>query len=221
MKEIKARQFEKSPKSDEHRKLREDTENKFHTFSFQFIDHRCQFIEREIKKYLSKVTPKFILNFAWSSKSLESIVLPRLKQQLDSLDKSGTVYQFNCFCEHSYIGESCRVLFKRIKEHNQKSRGSEVYNHISTCPHFENEVKKVCPDTSKTTKLFLLKTRFKILESNLHRYYDGQIAESLWIHLLYKTLFAHCLSYNQYRGCFLSSNHPQPLYQNTLCAQNL
>ena len=188
MKEIKSRNFEKSPKSDEQRKLREDNNNKFHIFSFQYIDHRCQIIEREIKKYLKKVTPNFILSFAWSSKSLESIVLPSLKQKLDVLEKSGTVYSFNCFCGASYIGESCRVLSKRISEHNQKSRGSEVYSHISSCPDFENEVKKVCPDISKTTKLFLLKSRFKLLESNLYRYHERQIAESLWIHLLKPSL---------------------------------
>ena len=120
IREVKARDFQKSPKSDRYKDLRKDPNNKFHYFTAQFIDSRCQKIERKIKKHLTKITPNFFINFCWSSKTLESIILPRLKHQLDPFSKSGTVYQFTCQCGSSYIGESQRQLSKRIQEHGQK-----------------------------------------------------------------------------------------------------
>ena len=181
--EIKSRNFEKSPKSNRYKELKKDPTKKFHIFSTQFIDSRCQFIERTIKKYLNKITPDFIINFCWSSKSLESIILPKLKENLEPLQKSGTVYQFTCPCKKRYIGETTRQLIKRIQEHGQKSRNSEVYAHTSQCEHYKSEIAKFCSDERKTTGLFYLKKCFTILQSNLIHYNERQVSESIYIHL--------------------------------------
>ena len=77
-----------------------------------------------------------------------------------------------------------RQLSVRIKEHNQRPRKSEIFSHISQCDLYQNELKKLCPDMRKTTGTFFLKTRFKILASNLQHYNERTIFESLYIHLL-------------------------------------
>ena len=89
-----------------------------------------------------------------------------------------------CPCKKRYIGETTRKLIKRIQEHGQKSRNSEVFAHISECEHYKSEISKFCSDERKTTGLFYLKKCFTILQSNLIHYNERQISESIYIHLM-------------------------------------
>ena len=83
---------------------------------------------------------------------------------------SGVVYKFECTCSQSYVGETYRTLSTRITEHNVPSRKSEIVSHIQQCDKFNDEVKVHCPNLKRTSKLFHLKSKFRILETNLTDY---------------------------------------------------
>ena len=86
------------------------------------------------------------------------------------------------------MGETYRTLYTRIKEHNAPSRKSEIISHISECPKFNEEVQVHCPNLNRTTKLFLLRSKFRILEKNLTDYRNRILAESMHIILEKPTL---------------------------------
>ena len=128
------------------------------------------------------------MNFAWKTYTLHNFITPRLKARIEPLDRSGLVYKFECPCSESYVGETYRTLSTRIKEHNAPSRNSEIVSHISQCTKFIDEVKVLCPDLKRTTKLFHLKSKFRILEPNLTDYRNRILAESMHIILEKPTL---------------------------------
>ena len=85
------------------------------------------------------MTPEFRINFAWKSVSLNNVVLPRLKRKLSDTETSGVVYKFECDCKKSYIGETRRLLITRASEHGQKSKKSEISEHIFQCEKYEKQ----------------------------------------------------------------------------------
>ena len=179
--QIVGREFKPKEKEIDYEKMKKEYPDRFHTFSYTYLDHSCDFIARKISKYLKSITKDFHCNFAWKTNTLHSVFIPKLKAPIDLLDKSGLVYRFECDCQATYVGETYRRLGTRITEHNQKSRKSEIVEHINNCEEFLNCVKVKCPDLKKTSCLFHLKSKFSILESNLSRYRDRTVSESLHI----------------------------------------
>ena len=109
-------------------------------------------------------------------------MLPLLKPQLDMYKKAGVVYRFTCPCNAKYIGETARELEIRIREHNQKSRASEIYQHISTCEKYQ----KSLPTTTtkiRSTYNFHFRQFFTIIKGNLFSYYDRTCIEAIFISL--------------------------------------
>ena len=49
------------------------------------------------------------------------MIRPGGKDPISEFKKSMVVYQYNCFCEASYVGMTSRQFGKRIKEHIPKS----------------------------------------------------------------------------------------------------
>ena len=56
--------------------------------------------------------------------------------------KNGCIYKFTCAkdCEKTYIGESKRLLKKRIREHTQPCRSTAIFKHISECEYFKESL---------------------------------------------------------------------------------
>ena len=159
-----------------------------HSFSYTFLDNHCDLIAKEVQKYLKSVTKDFHVNFAWKTNTLHNFITPKLKARIEPLDCSALVYKFECACSDTYVGETYRTLSTRIKEHNAPSRNSEIISHIQTCDKFIDEVRVQCPDLNRTTKLFHLKSKFRILERNLTDYKNRIISESMHIILHKPTL---------------------------------
>ena len=67
-------------------------------------------------------------------------------------------------------------------------RKSEIVSHIQQCDKFNDEVKVQCPNLNRTSKLFHLKSKFRILEKNLTDYRNRIISESMHIILEKPTL---------------------------------
>ena len=108
--------------------------------------------------------------------------MPLIKPEIDKFKKSSLVYKFECPCNATYIGETARELDVRIREHNQKSRNTEIFQHTSTCEIYQNSL----PTTTtkmRSTYHFHFRNFFSILKSNLFNYYDRTCAEAIFITL--------------------------------------
>ena len=183
IKEVRNRGFKKKEREVDFEKEKKEHPEKFHTVCLNFTSERCIKIEKFIKNFVKKLTPEFRINFAWKSISLNNIVLPRLKRKILDTETSGIVYKFECDCKKTYIGETRRLLITRASEHGQKSKKSEISDHIFQCEKYEKQfnVDYLLPGV-KERKLFLLK-HFSILSKGLQRYRDRTIMEALFIRM--------------------------------------
>ena len=84
-----------------------------------------------------------------------------LKPRTSVLYKSNVVYKFSCSCDRSisYIGETRRQLFTRIKEHCTHNNNSAVFDHIQTCMPCQNS------KISDRFEVLLHCTRYNILSA--------------------------------------------------------
>ena len=182
--EVKNRNFQPKTKKIDYQKMKKEFPDRFHCFTYNYIDYGCERIARNIQKIIRKVTPLFTVSFAWRSNTLNQILLPSLKQKLEIFNQPDCIYMFECPCqEGSYIGETLRQVKVRISEHNSKSKSvkSEVASHILNCQQYQSLLKKECPNPNRSSGITFLKKHFKVLETNLSNYRDRQIAESLHI----------------------------------------
>ena len=164
--------------------MKKEFPDRFHCFTYNYIDYGCERVAKNIQKIIKKVTPLFNVSFAWRSTTLNQVILPSLKQKIEILNQPACVYKFECPCNEAvYIGETLRQVKTRISEHNSKSKTvkSEVANHILNCQPYQNALKNEYPNLNRTTGLSFLKKHFCVLETNLTNYFDRQIAESLYI----------------------------------------
>ena len=97
-------------------------------------------ISDEMRQYDVNVTA------AYSTTKVESYF--SLKTKMPLLFKSNVVYRFSGSCDKnvSYIGETRRQLFVRIKEHQQDGNNSAVFSHLYDC--------SVCQNINNITKSF-------------------------------------------------------------------
>ena len=138
---------------------------------------------------LKNATPNYQLNLAWTTVKLRNSITFRLKPSVAYLDKSGVVYNFQCFCSSNYVGETKRKLESRIQDHNQKSRETSVFEHIKNCESFYKKFFETygVPPTFQRSKIestrrfCLLKDQFSIIDSNLDNYYRRTDFEGIYI----------------------------------------
>ena len=59
-------------------------------------------------------------------------VMPSLKPPVEKMLRSGLVYQLTCpSCDARYVGETCRHMLTRFKEHTQKA--GPMKKHLQQC----------------------------------------------------------------------------------------
>ena len=79
-------------------------------------------ISEKIKRICSKVGIRVMFR---SGRTLRSL-LTKVKPRTDPTDATGVVYRIPCMdCDRSYIGETCRTLDVRLKEHQRCCRNLE------------------------------------------------------------------------------------------------
>jgi hypothetical protein len=49
---------------------------------------------------------------------------------MDKLEKSNLVYEYDCICPEFNIGETKRAIDIRIRDHQTKSKNTNIYQHI-------------------------------------------------------------------------------------------
>ena len=162
-----------------------------HTLSLPFSSARCSSIASQIYKILKNITPFFKLHIVFTTLKLASLILPRLKPKKDYFNNNDVIYQFDCECDSSYIGETKRLLHARILEHRTK-KSSHVFKHISACEKYKNTLYdqfNVDPDNLPPKNKFaemgraFIHDHFKILETNLTNPYHRKLYEGLLITL--------------------------------------
>ena len=182
IKSIKSKNFQPNQDKELYAKEKQENPERHHTFCIPYANINIEHICKLIQKTISKITPGYRINFAYSTAKISSFLLPRIKPNLNDLDRSAVVYQFNCPCGASYIGETVRIFRLRINEHNQKSRPSEIHNHISQCQAYKDHLPTNI-DSKKTTYNYHLHSLFKILQKNMYNYHSRINTESILITL--------------------------------------
>ena len=183
IREVRDRKFQKKEREIDFEKEKRENPERFHTVCLNFTSERCLKVEKFIKNFIKKLTPEFRITFAWKSISLNNVVLPRLKRKISDIESNGLVYKFECDCKKTYIGETRRMLSTRASEHGQKSKNTEVSNHIFQCKEYQKQfnIDYLLPGV-KERKLFLLE-HFSILSKGLQKYRDRTIMEALFIRM--------------------------------------
>ena len=105
--------------------------------------------------------------------------------------RNGCIYEFTCAkqCGKKYIGETKRILKKRIAEHFQESRASAVCEHTKKCEHFQKSLSEKLSEKPNSKPAELTKIRmdhqedhFRSLAFNTN-YYKRTTIEALLISL--------------------------------------
>ena len=165
--EVKSRDFRPSDsKARRLEELNDETTEKY-TLSLPFTSFRCAVINRKLVEILSLFTPNFKLRTTFSTIKLESITSPRLKPKKPLLLTTHCIYEFECPCQKTYIGETKRILWERIKEHRTDKK-SHIYEHYKNCPVYNAkffEKYEVDPDNAPDNILRdFIKDKFTVLE---------------------------------------------------------
>ena len=163
----------------------------FHIFKLTYSNFDVEFVTRKIQKIVKDITPNFKISFAYTTPKLSQIILKQLKPQLNMFEKSALIYQFTCPCGESYVGETTRPLLTRIKEHNQPSRNTAIFNHTSQCTIYQNSLPK-CTTKKHSSYTFHFKSFFKVLATNLFNYTHRINTEAIFISLLAPSINEQC-----------------------------
>ena len=77
---------------------------------------------------MTKFVPicSFRVNVCFRNIKVTKIFSRHAKADIDLFDRSNCVYNYDCVCLDSYIGETKRCLGVRISEHQQNSKGSNI-----------------------------------------------------------------------------------------------
>ena len=135
---------------------------------------------------MSQFTPQFKLRTSFSTIKLSSITSPRLKPKKTLMLTTACIYEFECPCQKTYIGETKRILWERIKEHRTDKK-SHIFKHYKTCPVYNQkffEKYNVDPDNAPDNILRdFIKDKFTVLEKNLNHTSFRKTFEGLLITL--------------------------------------
>ena len=101
----------------------DDETEKQHLLVTPYVKGLSENIERRCKHINVKTV--------FSSKRTLRSELVNVKKRIDLSDRKGVVYEIECGCGHSYIGETGRTLNTRIKEHKYAVRRYDPNNGIS------------------------------------------------------------------------------------------
>ena len=87
-------------------------------------------------KKIKNFTPDFSINTCFRSIKISNIYSCTFKPKIEKFETAYCVYHFRCNCNLDYYGQCKRKLKVRIREHNQPSRKSSIWLHISSCQKF-------------------------------------------------------------------------------------
>ena len=150
-----------------------------------FTSKRCDKVAQQIISCIKKATPDYHLNICWRNVKLSEHHSPKLKLAVPKLEKNGCVYQFQCKCSHTQIGETKRQLKARLAEHNRRRTKSAIYDHISECQPYNLSLSEIHGESPTRNQRFsFLDSHVTILASGIVNYHDRTNLEAVMITIL-------------------------------------
>jgi hypothetical protein len=134
------------------------------------------YLDHSTNTYKNKLTNIFIPAF-YTNNNLNRYLFNN-KDKAQKMDSSG-VYRIWCSdCDANYIGQTCRAITTRIKEHDRAFRGlsclSEMADHCFEHNHsFDMDNAEILHSESRYTKLIALETLE--INNNKHKIINRQI----------------------------------------------
>jgi hypothetical protein len=128
------------------KKIKNNSDYKRHTTVLPFINEH---LKNQVKKIIRH--NKIECNIAFKNTKLYSLTnsMKMNRQEPDIMNTIGVVYQLNCIpcknlgIEICYIGEICRTVKHRLKEHLYKNTNSELWSEVykhSINSHGNNDI---------------------------------------------------------------------------------
>ena len=94
------------------------------------------------------------------------------------------VYEFKCYCQLSYIGETQQQFCKRIQEHNQPSRKTAIFNHIDSCDTYKTALTaELGSKPTPKEKINFITKQFVAKSTGLTNYHERKTQEAIFIRL--------------------------------------
>ena len=116
-----------------------------------YTSHRINKIMNKLKFEIKKSFVDIQLNIIYTSKKLFSAFKPLLKPTTPITEKQGVVYNFECDCSETYIGETGTILRFRINQHFTQKQSS-IFEHIDDCETFMQNAYQHPPNSTATSK---------------------------------------------------------------------
>ena len=73
------------------------------------------------------------VNKGYRSIKVTKLFSSSAKAEIEKIENSNVVYKYDCICPEFYIRETKRALDIRIRDHQTKSRNTNIYQLIKTC----------------------------------------------------------------------------------------
>ena len=165
-----------------------DRPPKVHTLCLDYNSANIEAYVNNLIKRMKKLVPSFEVNIAYKTQKVCSIFSNTAKVCLDFDEVTNTIYQFQCPCNSTYVGQSERPLVTRIREHQQPSRSKNlpekttgIYKHIDRCPVYQQKRNLFAPVLTKKIKFEFFKTHFKILKKGFRSDFERRKTEAFYI----------------------------------------
>ena len=115
---------------------------------FPFSNFAQRKVRTLIKKYCSNLTIKL----AFGSFKVKNLI--KVKDSVPRSLRSRVVYKFRCAgCNSVYVGETCRHISTRVREHLCTDKNSHIYKHLQSYKTCEDSCDESCfkvIDSAKT-----------------------------------------------------------------------
>ena len=132
-----------------------------HCLALPFTSQRVSKIAADLRKLVKTFTPEFNLRIAHKTLNVRNSIVANLYSVKDPLTAVKCVYEFQCVCPSSYIGETISME-ARLEQHFQPSRENKPYLHITECVKYQKELRR-----SRIDPRSFFNSRFRVIERNL------------------------------------------------------
>ena len=122
------------------------------------------FAQRKVRTLIKKYCSNLTIKLAFGSFKVKNLI--KVKDSVPRSLRSCVVYKFTCAgCNSVYVGETCRHISTRVREHLCTDKNSHVYKHLQNY--------KTCKDSCD-------ESCFKVIDS-AKTYHQLKIKEALHI----------------------------------------
>ena len=160
------------------------------SFCLDYNSHSVDILAKKLVKKMKNFAPEFAINTCFRSIKISQIYSFSFKPKTDMFQTANVVYNFQCLCASSYIGQTKKKLIIRVGQHQQASRKGAICSHIKFCPTYKNKFKyfreaqkNKLSMTEFKLKFEYFKSHFKIAQKNFRSKWHRLEAEAFFIRM--------------------------------------